>query len=78
MGVINARKTILVKGSGVNLKNFQDLKEYPGLPVVCFSARLLRDKGVIEFILASKIIKNEGIKARFIIAGDLDKQILQV
>lgn len=73
-GVINARKTILVKGSGVNLKNFHHLKEYPGLPVVCFSARLLRDKGVIEFILASKIIKNEGIKARFIIAGDLDKQ----
>ena len=73
-GVINSLKKKIIKGSGVNLEIFQDLKEYPGLPVVCFAARLLRDKGIIEFILASKIIKNEGIKARFIIAGDLDKQ----
>ena len=42
--------------------------------MVCFAARLLRDKGIIEFILASKILKKEGIKARFIIAGDLDEQ----
>ena len=74
MGVINARKTILVKGSGVNLKNFQDLKEYPGLPVVCLLLVYFEIKVNIEFILASKIIKKEGIKARFIIAGDLDEQ----
>ena len=46
--------------------------------MVCFAARLLRDKGIIEFILASKILKKEGIKARFIIAGDLDEQTQQV
>lgn len=73
-GVINPLKTKIIKGSGVNLENFQDLKEHPGLPVVCLAARLLRDKGIIEFILASKILKKEGIEARFIIAGDLDKQ----
>ena len=35
---------------------------------------MLIDKGVNEFISAAKIIKNKGIQARFILAGDLDSR----
>ena len=73
-GVINSKKIILIKGSGVNLKNFKCLEEKDGPPVICFAARLLKDKGINEFIDAAEIIKKKGISCFFLIAGDLDYQ----
>ena len=37
--------------------------------MVCFAGRLLKDKGVMEFVEAARIIKKKGINARFILAG---------
>ena len=73
-GVINSKKIILIKGSGVNLKNFKHLKEKDGTPVICFAARLLEDKGINEFIDAAEIIIKKKISCIFLIAGDLDYQ----
>ena len=39
-------------------------------------ARLLVDKGVREFVDAAKIIKNEKIKARFVLVGAPDPETL--
>ena len=52
-GVLSSNKIRLLKGSGVELKNFTYLKESSGIPVVCFAARLLIDKGVKEYISAA-------------------------
>jgi glycosyltransferase involved in cell wall biosynthesis len=71
-GVINPSKIKLLKGSGVKLENFTNLEDHNGISTVCFASRLLRDKGVYEFISAARLIKERGIKARFLIAGDLD------
>lgn len=71
LGTLNLSKVKIFKGSGVKLEKFVDLKEPIGIPVVCFAARLLRDKGIYEFISAAKILNERGIQARFLIAGDL-------
>ena len=71
-GILNLSKIKIFKGSGVKLENFVDLKEPSGIPTVCFAARLLRDKGIYEFVSAAKILNERGIQARFLIAGDLD------
>ena len=71
-GVLNSNKVRLIRGSGVNLKNFINLREPEGIPVICFAARLLVDKGVYEFVSAAKILKDRGVQARFCLAGDLD------
>jgi len=71
-GVLNLSKIKILKGSGVKLENFTNLDEPNGIPVVCFAARLLRDKGVYEFISAGRLLKKRGIKAKFFLAGDLD------
>jgi glycosyltransferase involved in cell wall biosynthesis len=71
-GILNLSKVKIFKGSGVKLENFVDLKEPSGIPTVCFAARLLRDKGIYEFISAARILNERGIQARFFIAGDLD------
>lgn len=70
----------LIKGSGV------DLQEYNYTPPrdknclnILFPARILLDKGVMEFIEAAKSVraKAQG-KAKFILAGDCDKENLAV
>ena len=71
-GVLNPSKVKLLKGSGVNLGNFRNFDEPSGAPIVCFAARLLRDKGVYEYVSAARLLKKRGIKAQFLLAGDLD------
>ena len=71
-GVLNSNKVRLIRGSGVNLKNFINPRESEGIPVICFAARLLVDKGVYEFVSAARILKDRGVQARFCLAGDLD------
>jgi glycosyltransferase involved in cell wall biosynthesis len=71
-GVLKPQKVKLIKGSGVNLKNFKNFDEPNGTLVVTFAARLLRDKGVYEFAEAARLLKQKGVRARFWVAGDLD------
>ena len=71
-GVLNSFKVKLLKGSGVKLENFTNLDEPDGVPIICFAARLLRDKGVHEYVNAAKLLKKRGIQAQFLLAGDLD------
>ena len=72
LGVLNPLKVKLIKGSGVKLANFSKFTEPTGVPVVCFAARLLRDKGIYDYIDAARLLKERGIQARFLLAGDLD------
>lgn len=71
---LDESKTRLIKGSGVDLKVFNYSEEPStenGINVTMIS-RLLKDKGIIEFIEASKILENEPIT--FNIVGGLDPQ----
>tara|TARA_Y200000002_G_scaffold131739_1_gene108576 strand:+ start:63242 stop:64387 length:1146 start_codon:yes stop_codon:yes gene_type:complete len=74
-GVLSSKSKVrLIRGSGVRLENFFNFEENTGVPVVCFAARLLIDKGVNDFISAARQLKKRGIRARFLLAGDLDTQ----
>jgi len=71
-GVLDPFKTKLIRGSGVRLENFKNLNEPDEIPTVCFASRLLRDKGVYEFVSAARLLKKRGVQAKFCLAGDLD------
>ena len=73
-GVLSSHKVQLLKGSGVQLEEFINLEDAPGIPVVCFASRLLLDKGVYDFVSAARLLKKRKIQARFFLAGDLDTQ----
>ena len=66
------KKSILIRGSGVDLEKYKVQKEQNNVPVVSLVARLLKDKGVIEFVEASKILKKRNIQARMCLVGDID------
>jgi glycosyltransferase involved in cell wall biosynthesis len=71
-GVLDSEKNRLLRGSGVDLTAFTQLGEAGGLPTVCFAARLLRDKGVYDFVAAARLLRKRGLEARFWLAGDAD------
>lgn len=62
----------LIRGSGVDPRDFPVTPCPPGTPLVVLPARLLKDKGVEEFVDAAKILKSRGIDARFALVGDPD------
>jgi glycosyltransferase involved in cell wall biosynthesis len=71
-GILDRRQTVLVKGSGVDLRAFGCTEEPDGDPVVVLPARMLRDKGVLEFCEAADILRSRGFCAGFVLAGRLD------
>ena len=72
-GILNPSKSKLIRGSGVDLGRFKKLEEPKGNIIVCFAARLIRDKGVYDFVSATQILKQRGIDAIFYLAGNLDR-----
>lgn len=71
-GVLDKKKALLIPGSGVSLNNFINLDEPDGTVTVCFAGRLLREKGVYEFLNAARLLKERNIKANFLLVGDID------
>lgn len=69
---ISPTETALIPGSGVDLNQFSYKPLPSGEPVVTMASRLLRDKGVFEFVEAAKILKNRGFNARFLLVGEPD------
>lgn len=61
-----------IAGSGVDLQHFYPQPEPDGVPVIVLSARLLWDKGVGEFVVAARMLRQNGIHARFVLAGEPD------
>ena len=62
----------LIRGSGVDLEAFPFSEMPSGRPRVVLPARLLRDKGIVEFVEAARILKAEGLDAEFVLAGSPD------
>ena len=70
---LNPEKTTLIKGSGVNLDEFISNIKPSKLPyIVTMASRLLRDKGVTEYVEAAKILSERGVSVEFRLVGDID------
>jgi len=73
-GVVTAAQVHLIRGSGVDLQLFYPGIEPGGVPQVVLPARMLRDKGVVEFAGAARLLRSRGITARFLLAGMCDEE----
>lgn len=62
----------LIAGSGVDLQLFHPHAHSNEVPIVVLPARLLWDKGVGDFVAAARALRRQGIKARFVLAGEPD------
>lgn len=63
----------LIKGSGVDLSQFCYTPEQTGDSVnVVMASRLLREKGVYDYVQAAKLLKAKGVNAQFLLVGEPD------
>lgn len=73
MGALKKEQSMLIHGSGVDLTRYAFTKEPNNTPlIVVMAARLLKDKGIREYVEAAALLRAQGINARFWLAGPLD------
>lgn len=72
-GVLDEGKSFILGGIGVDLVRWHFCPQALNPPTFLLVARLLREKGVIEYCKAAKIIKQQYPKTRFILLGGLDE-----
>lgn len=66
-------KCLLIPGSGVNLTDYPHLNEPLTKRVkVLFAGRLLKDKGIREYVEAASLLSEQGLDADFFVAGNAD------
>ncbi|CAC9962458.1 Lipid carrier : UDP-N-acetylgalactosaminyltransferase (EC 2.4.1.-) / Alpha-1,3-N-acetylgalactosamine transferase PglA (EC 2.4.1.-); Putative glycosyltransferase [uncultured Gammaproteobacteria bacterium] len=73
--IVNSIKNVpvtLIRGSGVDLSQYNYLEENNQNIKIFMACRLLKDKGVFEYIEAIKILKNRSINVNFELFGDID------
>lgn len=70
--LVSPQKTCMLGGIGVDLQEWQPAP--PVLEPVTFTlaARLLREKGIVEFAQAARIVKQRYPNTRFLLLGGLD------
>ncbi len=70
-GICPKNKAAVVPGSGVDLAMFTESLDRPR-SVFVFVGRLLRDKGIEEFLDAARMLKKKHAGIRFLVVGGLD------
>jgi glycosyltransferase involved in cell wall biosynthesis len=73
LGITNRDGSVLIRGSGVDTRAFQPAEGIPmSEPIVMVVSRMLWDKGIAEFVASARILKKEGVRARFVLVGGTD------
>lgn len=70
-GIVTAEQVKYVNGSGVNLEKFP-CSAPSNYKSFLFAGRLLKDKGIREYLAAAQKVKSDHPDARFMIIGDVD------
>lgn len=70
--LLKAEHSHLIMGTGVDVEKFRPVNKNNDILVVLFSSRMLATKGVLEYMEAVRILKQNGFKARFALAGTTD------
>lgn len=67
-------KCEVVNGSGVNMERFART-DMPKQPTFLMVSRIIKEKGVLDFAEAARMVKKDFPNARFILLGGYDKSI---
>lgn len=63
-------RTVLIRGVGVDIETFTYRETSTNdIPVVVLPARLIRDKGIEEFVAAARELKRRSVSVRCVLAG---------
>ncbi len=71
-GLVTPDRSVLVRGTGVDLEEFSRRPEPAGEPVVMLAGRMLWDKGVGEAVEAVRRLRAAGLRLRLVLVGRRD------
>lgn len=71
-GLITDGQTVIIRGAGVDTDQFRPSQEPPNDPVAILPARIIREKGVTEFVEAARLLKQKGVRLTCVLVGSLD------
>ena len=72
-GWVRADQRVLIRGAGVDTEVFSPATSAPsGIPLVVLVARMLHGKGIADFVEAARLLRSQGVVARFALIGDPD------
>ncbi|MGC3983229.1 MAG: glycosyltransferase family 4 protein [Pseudorhodoferax sp.] len=71
-GSVRACDAVLIRGAGVDMERFVPAEPPPGTPLVVLGARMLRDKGVVEFVEAARLLQERRVDVRCVLVGAPD------
>ncbi len=74
MGCFDPEKAVIVNGSGVNMDRFVKT-ELPEKPSFLMIGRLIREKGVAEYLEAARVVKEKYPKAEFYLLGKFEDSL---
>jgi len=72
--VVRKNDIRLIRGAGVDTEAFSPQENSFGSPIVLLSGRLIWDKGVGVFVDCARVMREKGVCARFVLAGEPDAQ----
>lgn len=70
--LVRISQLVLIPGSGVELALFDSADAQVPEHIVLLPARMLTDKGVLEFVAAARILKGQSSAWRFVLVGAAD------
>lgn len=73
-GSVRGSDAMLIRGAGVDTVKFSPVVSPGGSPVIVLGARMLRDKGVVEFVEAARLLQVRRIVVRCILVGAPDPE----
>lgn len=73
-GLANKKKCFVVNGSGVNIGRF-NVEEFPEKTTFFMLSRLLKSKGVQEYLKAAEIVKKQYPRAKFYLLGKYENNM---
>jgi glycosyltransferase involved in cell wall biosynthesis len=73
LDLIALGRTRIIRGSGVLIADYPYHPEPVGVPVVAMAARLLKDKGVYEFVDAARLLRDRGVEIEMRLIGSPDR-----
>jgi glycosyltransferase involved in cell wall biosynthesis len=72
LNLVERNRARNTRGTGVDLQTWQPASPVPAPVTFLLAARLLEDKGILEYVEAARLIKARYPQARFILLGGLD------
>jgi glycosyltransferase involved in cell wall biosynthesis len=70
-GILKKDKVVIINGSGVNLEKFRP-EPLPDISAFLYIGRLIKDKGIMEYLEACKRVKYEYPMVRCLLVGPYD------